>query len=482
MKKYILTPIFTALLAHVAMAQMPMSLYYMENIPQTATLNVAHQPRCNGYVALPGGTSFQLETNLILKELLQEKNGKWYTPIEQEFNYSDINKRFKKGLRLRPEANVTLLGIGWRSGNGYWTISINERLQANIGLPNAIFDLLDDGLADGSILNFTHLRTNVKAFHEISAGYSHHITEQITIGGRFKYLSGIGAVKTDISKFQITTSRDQWQVEFDGDIHASVPVLAIYEKEDGTAKLDSIETEDLKTKDIVNLLIPFVHNPGAAIDLGFDYKINDNFSISAAVNDLGLIVWTNKLNSIHAKGSYKFDGLKLDLNNLKDVDYEEAFDEIRDSVENCMSPKLNTKSFTTMLNPSIYISGAYTPNHYLTIGLLSRTTILNNTATQDFDLSVNVNPYKCFSLMTGLDFNVKGHLAANFGWSVNMGPLQLYMLTDYVPITYRKIKSDDDSVVLPDNTADFNLAIGLNLIFGAKGYHNKPMINAYSDF
>jgi len=482
MKKHILTTILAALLAPVVMAQMPMSAYYMENIPQTVTLNAANQPRCNSYISLPINFNLQIESNIILKEFFQEKGGKWYTPIEKEFSYSDINKRFKKGARMRPDFSITLLGLGWRAGDSYWSVAINERVQTNIGLPNAFFKLLDNGLPPGSVLDFSHLRANAKVFHEISIGFSRNATDQLTIGGRFKYLSGIGAIKTDLSTFDITTSRDLWKVDFNGSIHASMPNLTIGENEDGTANLDSINMGDMETKDIVNLLIPFVHNPGAAIDLGFKYKINENFSFSAAVNDLGLIVWTSELNSIKANGSYSFNGLELNVSDMKDIDYDEAFDNMIDSVKNSMSPTVGTKSFTTMLNPSIYIGGSYTPTHYLRIGLLSKTTILNNTATQDFDLSVNVNPYKCFSVMTGLDINVKGHVAANFGWSANMGALQFYMLTDYVPITFRKVKSGDSNTLLPNNTGDFNLAFGFNLIFGAKGYRDKPMINAYSDF
>ena len=147
-----------------------------------------------------------------------------------------------------------------------------------------------------------------------------------------------------------------------------------------------------------------------------------------------------------------------------------------------MSPTLSKDVFATALNPNIYIGAAYTPVHFLTIGLLSKTTILNKTATQDFDLSLNLNPYKCFSLMTGLDYNVKGHLSANFGWSLNLSFLQLYMMTDYVPVAYRKVNIEGDGTVLPNNTGDVNISVGLNLIFGAKGYRDRPMINAYSDF
>jgi hypothetical protein len=326
------------------------------------------------------------------------------------------------------------------------------------------------------------MRVNAKVFHEISVGYSRNVTEQLALGWRIKYLSGIGAVKTDFKKFDLTTGRDKWTLEADGGIYTSIPNLKMQEKENGLVNFDSTSFDELKTKDIVNVLIPFVHNPGAAIDFGFNYTIDENFSFSASVTDLGFIAWTNELNSINVNGGYQFEGLEINVSDAKNIDYGEAFDNIIDSIEARMSPTLSKDVFATALNPNIYIGAAYTPIHFLTIGLLSKTTILNKTATQDFDLSLNLNPYKCFSLMTGLDYNVKGHLSANFGWSLNLSFLQLYMMTDYVPVAYRKVNIEGDGTVLPNNTGDVNISVGLNLIFGAKGYRDRPMINAYSDF
>lgn len=482
MRKHIIT-ILTGLMAFTAAAQQPLSLYYVDNVPQTSALNPARQPRANGYFAIPGANvSFMLESNIMLKEFFQEKNGVWVTPTSREFDYSKFHKRFKNGARLRPNVDVSLLNFGWRGSKGYWTIGVNERVQSNIALPSAIFNMLDNGLAPGTTLNFANMRVNAKVFHEISVGYSRDVTEQLAMGWRVKYLSGIGAVKTDFKKFDLTTGRDKWTLEAEGGIYTSIPNLKMQEKENGMVDFDSTSFDELKTKDIVNVLIPFMHNPGAAIDFGFNYTIDENFSFSASITDLGFIAWTNELNSINVNGGYQFEGLEINVTDAKNIDYSEAFDNIMDSIQTRMSPTLSKDVFATLLNPNIYVGAAYSPTHFLTIGLLSKSTILNKTVTQDFDLSLNLNPYKCFSLMTGLDYNVKGHLAANFGWSLNFSILQLYMMTDYVPVAYRKVNIEGDGTVLPNNTGDVNVSVGLNLIFGAKGYRDKPMINAYSDF
>ena len=105
-------------MAFTAAAQQPLSLYYVDNVPQTSALNPARQPRANGYFAIPGANvSFMLESNIMLKEFFQEKNGVWVTPTSREFDYSKFHKRFKNGARLRPNVDVSLLNFGWRGSS-----------------------------------------------------------------------------------------------------------------------------------------------------------------------------------------------------------------------------------------------------------------------------------------------------------------------------------------------------------------------------
>lgn len=55
-------------------------------------------------------------------------------------------------------------------------------------------------------------------------------------------------------------------------------------------------------------------------------------------------------------------------------------------------------------------------------------------------------------------------------------------MTNGIPIAYRKYNIDGSRFTAPYNACDFNISTGLNLIFGAKGFKDKPMVNTYSEF
>lgn len=479
MKKHIYISILLVALAQGAIAQKNTSLYFMETVPQSISLNPALQPRANSFIAVPATNIFiDLETNITVKNLLQKKGNNWVTPIDNDFDYSTLHKVFKNGARINTDINSEIANFGWRSKNGYWSFGIKERVDANITLPSAIFKIVDNGLPSGTQLDFTNLNVSFNAFHEISAAYSHKLTENLTIGARAKYLSGIMGVKTEISKFNIETSRDLWDVNVDAQMHVSMPI-DFKENEKGEVDLDSLDLGDMPKKDIVKRLIPSFKNPGLGFDFGAEYTINDNFKVAASVTDLGFILWSNS-HALDLKGAYSYDGIDVEIRDFDNVDFNEALTELTDSLKSCVSATIKKSSFATSLYPNIYIGGEYTPNHFLSIGLLSHSSIVKKRFIQDFSLSVNLKPYKMYSVVLGFNANTKGYCSANTGFSVNFGALQFYLMADYIPINYQKIKVKEDKLILPHSCTDLNLSFGFNILMGQKGYKDKTMLNTQS--
>lgn len=480
MKRYVIY-ILMFMLWYDAAAQPSLSLYYMESVPQSSLLNPAHQPRCNMFITV-ASMSLHTETNIKASKLYSKTNDKWNFITDKDFDYSDLRRRFKRGARLNNQWSVELGNVGWRDRNGYWSIGISERFEASAALPSALFTMLDKGLPDGTRLKFNSLRINAQAYHEFAVGYSLKLTEELTVGARAKYLSGITAVRTDIPRFSVNTGRDQWDIDIDASISASFPI-EVNTDADGSISIDSIEMKEMDLREALAFALPGIRNPGAAVDLGMEYSFNKNFKVSAAVTDLGLIFWTGETNTVKAKSSFTYTGPDIDLDEFFDgTDMGELLTDLGDSVKNSLTTSVTHKFFTTGVHPNIYIGGEYTPLHFLSLGLVSRTTFWKSSVSQNFNFSVNVVPYKFFSLTTGMNIDVKGCCTANFGFSLNLGPLQYYLMTNGLPVAYRKYNIDGDKVFAPNNVCDFNISTGLNLIFGAKGFKDKPMINTYSEF
>ena len=458
-----------------ATAQTSLSLYYMDNVPQTSILNVARQPRCNMFIALPG-VSFRAESNIKESELFQNVDGEWHSFLDKAFDYSDLNKRFKKGARINTQTYINVAQVGLRKEESALTVGIAERIDASVSLPTAFVTMLDKGFADGTTLDFSNMRLDMNIYRELSLGFSIAATEQLTVGGRLKFLSGFASLRTDFSRFDVTSGREQWTFDVNSEVSMSYP-LTINSAEDGTFAVDSIELKELSTSDWLNKTLIGIKNPGVAIDLGAEFTFNKNFKVSAAVNDLGGILWTDDMNTIHSTSSYKFTGVDMDLDDfLSDgTDFSSMITEVVDSVKTALSNTVSHDKFTTSVRPNLYIGGEYTPSYNLSIGLVSQTTFWKNSVSQNFNLSINLKPYSFVGVMTGLNLDTKGCCTADFGLSLNLGPFQYYLMTNGIPVAFRRLTIDGSKMLVPYNVCDLSVSTGFNIIIGSKGYKDKTM-------
>ena len=479
--KKIIIPILAMLLWQGATAQTSLSLYYMDNVPQTSILNAARQPRCNMFIALPG-VSFRAESNIKESELFQNVDGEWHSFLDKAFDYSDLNKRFKKGARINTQTYINVAQVGLRKEESALTVGIAERIDASMSLPTAFVTMLDKGFADGTTLDFSNMRLDMNIYRELSLGFSIAATEQLTVGGRFKFLSGFASVKTDISKFEVTSGRDQWLFNVNSSVSMSYP-LTINKAADGTFAIDSVETKDLSASEWVNKAVWNFKNPGVALDLGAEYKINENFKASAALNDLGVILWTDDMNTIHSNCSYTFDGVDMDLDDfLSDgTDFGNMISEVTDSIKSALTNTVSHDKFTTRTRPNLYLGAEYTPSYNMSFGFVSQTTFWKKSVSQNFNLSVNLKPYTFVGVTTGLNLDTKGCCTADFGFSLNLGPIQYYLMTNGIPIAYRRLKIDGSTTFAPYNVCDLTISTGFNIILGAKGFNDKAM-NSTSKF
>ena len=478
MKRLLVAILIVTLSAGVS-AQTSLSLYHMESVPQSASLNPARAPRCNVYVGLNGtNISSRTETNIKMSQLFQKSGGEWHFLTEREFDYKKINRRFKHGARLNEQLSIGLVNFGWRLGDSYLTFDLNTRIEAGATLPSGLFKMLDKGMPDGSRLDFKSLRVCTQAYHELAFGYSLKLDKQLSVGGRIKYLSGIAAVRSRIKKGTITTGLDEWNLNANAKIDMSLPVRIVTD-DDGVVDFDSVEIKDMPTGKIIGRALPGFHNPGVAADIGAEYKIDERMKVSASITDLGLIVWTKDRNNLKVKNSYKFNGVNVEFDDFfEGIKVEDKFNDICDTLENRFAVHATSKRFVTGTRPNVYIAGEYTPFRFMTVGAVSRTTFWLHNMTQNFNFTINLKPYTFVSVMNGFNIDLKGCLTTDFGFSVNMGVVQYYFMANGLPVFYRHVTIEGERRFLPKNMCDLGISTGFNIIIGANG----PKIKSLSKF
>jgi hypothetical protein len=226
--------------------------------------------------------------------------------------------------------------------------------------------------------------------------------------------------------------------------------------------------------DWANYLTSF-KNPGIALDMGAVYALNDQWEFSAALNNLGFIKWTEDLNSLSFNGTYSFKGLEVDGSNKDDMD--KAVEAIGDSLKTVIEYGVGQEKFSMTLVPGLYMGASYNLNHAVSLGFLSRSKFQKKNFRQDFNLSANVQPYSFVAFNLNYSLRVNGGNGLGTGVSFLMGPLQLYLLADYIPMQYATVNMEGDEFLMFPNQKELSLRFGLNFIFGRHGFRNKPSLS-----
>lgn len=490
--KFILVLIVIANITYSVHAQNPLSLYYLENVPPTVTINPAMVPRATSFFGIPFLSSVYsgVNTDLLGPDIVQEYNGSMVTPFQAGFDFEPLYKRIGNAANLSVYQTVAPLVFGFSGKHGYFVFSWSEKITGSMAIPKDVFSILDKGMPDGAEFDFSPFALNANYYRELSFGYSYKFMNKLRVGINVKALQGLAAIKTDVRTFDLNTGKDLWELKADGTIYMSAPI-EVYSDPNGVP--DSIGEFDTDIKTMINKGVLNFSNPGFGIDIGAVYELNEAWTFSASVNDLGFIHWGGNLNSFNVNGAYDFTGLDVDNENIED--FPQVDEGLIDTLKNSVNLTNGHESFNTELGPEVYVGAKYNVNHYLGFGALSRTAFYKNDFHQEFNTSVNLNLYHVLSTTLNYTFAINGANTIGFGLALRGGPLQFYLASDYLPYAYKnytlEFTSDnpDGSTTVDESTFpgpnkidNFNLMFGLNIIIGANGWRDEPMIDAYSGF
>ncbi|MBI9061621.1 MAG: flagellar motor protein MotB [Marinilabiliaceae bacterium] len=479
-KQRILTLLALLLMAAGGLiAQNPTSLYYLENLPQNNFVNAAMMPRCKAFVGFPFINSIytSAHSDLAANDLLQKTNGQWLHPLRQSFDYNKLYKSVGSSVSFSSSEYVAPLFFGFRTGKGYVTFAMSEKIGVRGNIATDLFKIAENGFPDNSTFDLSSTSVKAMYYREISLGYAREINNKLTLGVHLKPLFGQGAIESRMDKLLLKTSKEAYSVDVTGDIYSSLPI-DVEEGEDGLP--ENIEFRDMDAKEAIDQYGFNFSNPGLAIDLGGVYTLNENWSFSAALNNLGFISWKEDLHSISFNGKYSFDGPDLTVYNRDSIG--DIMESVLDSMKNAISSNTAHKSFTSTLAPALYLGSSYSVNHVLGLGFLSRSTFEKHNFRQEFSLSANLNLYHCLTTHVNYNVEINGGNNIGMGLALRAGPVQFYFLADHIPLKYNIIDDNGSQIPVPMSMENASFMLGINFVFGANGYKNKPMLNTNSRF
>ncbi len=480
--KKILSFVLGCLLAVSVSAQQVNTLYFLENSPHRHYLNPALTPISNMYLSLPvlGYTSLSVGNNsLALSDLVYTLNGQTVTFLHPDVK--DGTSKFLKSLRnstlMDVDMNITLLSFGARTKrNGYWHVTLNERIEGGVSLPKGLFNFVLGGgmtnLMGSNYYDLKQLGLNASVYTELGVGYTHALkNEQWTIGGKVKFLYGHAYAGMYNKNFDLNASKDEWSLRGNGYAMIAAPVTGL------PASLNFGE-EELNVgipSNILDMLKP--QGLGAAIDFGVTYKPHEMVQIAASITDLGFIVWNKGM-----RYDYAIEGTYDGVGELRAEDYyddnsdvfnsDKLVDTITTRLEEVYSTALSSKDgkkgFTRMTTPRLNIGvDANFWENRVGVGIYSQTKLVNARLYEEVTLGAAFRPAHWFQIAASYSF-VNGkwsNIGAALGLVTYEG-IGLTLAADYIPCSYANYVNETSDFSVPYKTKGINLALGLNIVIG----------------
>ena len=416
--------------------QSDLTLFNMNNLSQSVSVNPAFRPKANVFVNLPGVSFGLINSGFSAVDL--------FTADQKSFISDDSFFKSMKPINyLQSQIRLEIFGFGFRVKKNYFTFGISNNFSQEIDYTPDFLQLLLQGNGGGLAgrrASFDGLGLHVTDYTSFAFGYNREVNDKLVVGGKIKLLSGVANINTSKSTLGFTTGVNGTSVGFDGSAFIRSSNLGVL--------LDTTHNTKFPTTSLFNM-----SNLGLALDLGVTYKVLEKVTLSASIIDLGYVSWKNDVKNYELKKfDYTFNG--VDASKVL-TDTANVMRKISDTLGKVFKTEQSNTAYSTSLATRFYIGGTYHLNKYFNAGILWYSQFVRNQYRPAVVLSTTVNVKSWLSASFNYGMYAKSYSNLGFGLSLRGGPLQFYMLTD--------------NILAPFNlggTRTASVSLGLNLVFG----------------
>ena len=413
-----------------AMAQQLNSAYFTNDYKFRHTMNPAYGNEQN-YVSMPGFGNVNVSTmgNFGYEDVIFDNpmfpstsKDRLTTFMNPYISTADALKGFNSGdNKILGDVSITVLSAGFKGFGGYNTIELNARTSFGMSMPYELFEFAKN--TGNRTYNIGNISANGQAFAELAFGHSRQINEKLRVGAKVKLLFGAGRGDVNIDNVKADLAADdKWTVSGHAKSEVSVKGFTYKTeekeyKEEGRGTYQYVNDVDVDGAGLGGF--------GLAFDLGGVYKINNDFTVSAALLDLGFIKWSNNMVAVNGGEEFVFNGFHdvavnedrggstLSMQGDKYADQLADFANLQD--------KGDEGGRTTGIGATLNLGCEYTLPVYrkITFGVLSSTRFRGDYSWTEARVSANWTPLKWIDGGVNMAF---GSYRNSFGWVVNFHP------------------------------------------------------------
>lgn len=413
-----------------AMAQQLNSAYFTNDYKFRHTMNPAYGNEQN-YVSMPGfgNVNVSLMGNFGYEDVIFDNpmfpstsKDRLTTFMNPYISTPDALKGFNSGdNKILGDVSITVLSAGFKGFGGYNTIELNARTSFGMSLPYELFEFAKN--TGNRTYNIGNISANGQAFAELAFGHSRQINEKLRVGAKVKLLFGAGRGDVNIDNMKADLAADdKWTVSGHAKSEVSVKGFTYKTeekeyKEEGRGTYQYVNDVDVDGAGLGGF--------GLAFDLGGVYKINNDFTVSAALLDLGFIKWSNNMVAINGGEEFVFNGFHdVAVNedrggSTMSMQGDKYSDQLADFAN--LQDKGDEGGRTTGIGATLNLGCEYTLPVYrkITFGVLSSTRFRGDYSWTEARVSANWTPLKWIDGGVNMAF---GSYRNSFGWVVNFHP------------------------------------------------------------
>lgn len=269
----------------VCRAQSTQSGYFVDQYTYAYQMNPAFGNDRN-FVSMPGlgNLNIAMRGNLQVRDVLYNIDGKTTTFLNPGVSAEEVLGNLSDHNKVGADIKVNILSGGFKAWGGYNTVSLSARANVGASIPKSIFSLLKEGVSNQTY-DISDMRVNAYAYAELGLGHSRQITEQLRVGATLKFLIGGAALDARLKDARLDLGTDEWTITSDAEMRANMKGTTYKTKVNKNTGRRYVSGLDLGFDGLNGF--------GLGLDLGAVYRLNEDWSFSASVLDIGFISWSD---------------------------------------------------------------------------------------------------------------------------------------------------------------------------------------------
>lgn len=337
--------------------------------------------------------------------------------------YYDRLIKSLSGNNLGLDAEVNLLQFGFKTKVGFFSFSFGAKASAFASIDKSFGTLLSEGNMNtlGEWRRGRMGSMKARVYNELALGYATDkllSDGRLQVGARLKLLGGHLYAELVQSDFGLYTSPS-------GDELRLEAFQTGYINAKGLPRTDAQGKIDWSTADVASAVTPrFPSSYGLGVDLGASYKINDRWSVSLSLRDLGFIRWagSNVLEEdLMGDKAISFKGIDVS-DGLTSTPGKKTKTDVIETMKNAFSDNFTyreDKDISSALDANFHTGVTYNPIEKVAItGLLGGSSILGRWR-PDVALSANWQPWDL--LGTAISVSSLHGTPVTVGWGLVLG-------------------------------------------------------------